>query len=210
MAWNVVMQGSMDRLVGLLGSMGVGAGLMFLLDPDRGRRRRALVRDKATAMNRRLAESTSAALEDAGNRARGVVAEARQLWSAEPVADPVLTERVRSRLGTVCARPGDVVVEVHGGRVTLRGAVADDEYDRVLRRVGWTPGVKAVDHELTVRAAPHAAGSRSGSSRRARPDGRILGLGLGLAAAALGGRRRISGSLIGATALTMLLQSRDR
>jgi hypothetical protein len=159
-------------------------------------------------MNRRLGATTSAALEDAGNRARGMVAEARRLWSAEPVADSVLTERVRSRLGTVCTRPGDVLVEVHGGRVTLRGTVADDEYDRVLRRVGWTPGVKAVEHELTVRAEPHAGGSRPGSSRRAWPTGRVLGL--GLAAAALGGRRRISGSLLGATALTILLQSRDR
>lgn len=195
----------MDRLVGLLGSMGIGAGLMFLLDPDRGRRRRALVRDQARAANRRLAATTTAALEDAGNRARGMVAEARRLWSSEPVADSVLVERVRARLGAVCARPRDVVVEVHDGRVTLQGAVADDEYDPVLRRVGWTPGVKAVEHELTVRAEPHAAESRPGPSRRI---GARHIIGLGLAAAALGGRRRISAPLIGATALATLLPSR--
>ena len=72
----------MDRLVGLLGSMSLGAGLMFMLDPDRGRRRRALVRNQAVALNRRLGETASATLEDAGNRARGVVAEARRIVHA--------------------------------------------------------------------------------------------------------------------------------
>jgi hypothetical protein len=199
----------MDRLMGLLGSMGIGAGVMFLLDPDRGRRRRALVRDQAIAVNRRLRDTTAAALEDAGNRARGTVAEARRLWQTEPVADDVLVERVRARLGLVCERPGDVVVEAHDGRVTLRGAVTDDEYDRLLRRVRWTPGVKEIAHELTVRAEEHPRPRRT-ALRRALPNGRMLGLGMGLAAAALGGGRHVSGSLIGATALAQILQGRRR
>jgi hypothetical protein len=197
----------MDRLVGLLGSIGIGAGLMFVLDPDRGRRRRALIRDQAIAMNRRLGETTSAAIEDAGNRARGMVAEARRLWTAEPVTDQVLEERVRSRLGLVCSRPGDVSVEAHDRRITLRGAVGDDEYDGLLRRVRWTPGVSAVEHELTVRAEEHSTEPRARSSRKL-PNRRLLGLGVGIAAAALAGRRHISGPLIGATALATMVRSR--
>jgi BON domain len=201
----------MDRLVGLLGGMGLGAGLMFLLDPDRGRRRRAAVRDKAIAANRRLADRTAATLEDASNRARGIVAEARSLWSAEPVPDDLLTERVRARLGQVCARPRDVVVDVHDGRVVLHGAVADDEYDRVLRRVRWTPGVQAVEHDLTVRAEPHPPQpERAARWRKRLGDRRLLGAGMGLAAAAIGGRRHVSGTLLGATALATVLGARRR
>ena len=199
----------MDRLVGLLGGLGLGAGLMFLLDPDRGRRRRALVRDKAVAANRRLADRTAATLEDASNRARGIAAEARRLWRAEKVADDVLSERVRARLGQVCARPRDVVVEVHDGRVVLRGAVADDEYDRVLRRVRWTPGVTAIEHDLTVRAEPHPERPPRAARMLDRlGDRRFLGAGLGLAAAAIGGGRHVSGSLLGATALAGVVRSR--
>ena len=199
----------MDRLVGLLGGLGLGAGLMFLLDPDRGRRRRALVRDKAVAANRRLADRTAATLADASSRAHGMVTEARRLWRAEKVADDVLTERVRARLGHVCARPGDVVVEAHDGRVVLRGAVADDEYDRVLRRVRWTRGVTAVEHDLPVRAEPHPARPRrAGRLRERLGDRRLLGAGMGLAAAAIGGGRQVSGALLGATALAGVIRSR--
>jgi hypothetical protein len=50
----------------------VGALMMFLLDPDRGPRRRALVRDRA----RRIARQTGEVVDD---RSRGVVKRARGL-----------------------------------------------------------------------------------------------------------------------------------
>ncbi len=36
----------MNRQLSLLGGIGLGAALMYMVDPDRGKRRRALVRDK--------------------------------------------------------------------------------------------------------------------------------------------------------------------
>jgi len=61
----------------LLGGLGLGAGLMYLLDPDDGRRRRALARDKAVhglKVGGKALRKTSA---DLGNRTRGLVADAR-------------------------------------------------------------------------------------------------------------------------------------
>jgi len=43
--------------------MGLGAGAMYLLDPEQGRRRRALVREKMTEARRRIrSRATTAAV----------------------------------------------------------------------------------------------------------------------------------------------------
>ena len=39
----------MNKGVALVGGVGLGAALMYIFDPDRGKRRRALIRDKVEA-----------------------------------------------------------------------------------------------------------------------------------------------------------------
>src|SRR6185503_9620990 len=41
---------------GAIGALALGAGLMFLLDPNQGRRRRALIKDKTYSAARRTAD----------------------------------------------------------------------------------------------------------------------------------------------------------
>src|SRR2546423_9072679 len=60
-----------------LGAVGVGAALMFFLDPDRGNRRRALLRDKAMRLAKNSGASFRKATRDLGNRATGILAETR-------------------------------------------------------------------------------------------------------------------------------------
>jgi len=60
----------------LLGGLGLGAGLMYLLDPDGGRRRRALARDKAVHGLKVSGKALRKTSVDVGNRTRGLVAEA--------------------------------------------------------------------------------------------------------------------------------------
>ncbi len=59
----------------LLVGIGIGAGLMYLLDPERGRKRRALLRDKAVALSNDASDAIGKTSRDLGNRAQGVVAE---------------------------------------------------------------------------------------------------------------------------------------
>ena len=57
--------------------LGIGAGLMYLLDPDHGRRRRALLRDKTVSTAHKIDDSFGRTLRDLDHRARGLAAEAR-------------------------------------------------------------------------------------------------------------------------------------
>ena len=65
-----------------LGSFEFGAGLMYLLDPDVGRRRRARLRDRAVHVISRFGHYLDMAARDVGHRAQGLVAESRARPSA--------------------------------------------------------------------------------------------------------------------------------
>lgn len=67
----------------LLGGLGLGAGLMYLLDPDGGRRRRALARDKALHGLKVGGTALRGKSTDLGNRTRGLVAKTRSLLRPE-------------------------------------------------------------------------------------------------------------------------------
>src|ERR1041385_3242642 len=105
-----------DTTATLLWGLGVGAGLMYLFDPDRGKRRRALVRDKAQALTRRLQKTVDKTSRDLRNRVQGLALEAK----SHNVPDEVLVERVRSKLGRLVSHPHAIEVAAKNGVVTLR------------------------------------------------------------------------------------------
>ncbi|MEZ0227179.1 MAG: BON domain-containing protein, partial [Planctomycetota bacterium] len=108
-------------------SVGTGAGLMYLLDPERGRRRRALLRDKAAHGAREVRRALGLASRDLVNRSRGVVAEVRHKIESGDADDDVLIERVRARIGHVASHPHAIHVEAEDGHVTLTGPILADE-----------------------------------------------------------------------------------
>ena len=59
----------------LCAGMGLGAGLMYFLDPEVGRRRRALCRDQLVRATHQIEAGIEKALKDARNRAQGLAAE---------------------------------------------------------------------------------------------------------------------------------------
>lgn len=70
----------MRGIIAFLGALGAGAALMYFIDPDRGNRRRALVRDKMTKLNRQTQEAVSGKVKDIGNRAKGMLHEAKSAF----------------------------------------------------------------------------------------------------------------------------------
>lgn len=133
-------------------TIGTGAALMYFFDPDRGNRRRALVRDKAQSLAKDSNLWVRKAGRDLGNRAHGVVAGARSRFSHQPPSDEVLAERVRSKLGRYTSHPGAIGVSVNDGIVTLRGDVLQPEVRDVMSCVYSLRDVADVHNELTTHA----------------------------------------------------------
>ncbi len=82
----------------LIGGAGVGAALMYLLDPEQGRRRRALVRDQIVKAKNKTADAVGKTSRDLRNRAQGVIAETRSALRSEN--QPKQTEEAASGLST--------------------------------------------------------------------------------------------------------------
>lgn len=72
-----------SRMKWVLGGAAVGALTMFLLDPDKGNRRRAQARDKMYSAVVKTRKRVDAKSRDLANRAEGLRAEARHLFSSE-------------------------------------------------------------------------------------------------------------------------------
>ena len=106
--------------LGVIGGIGVGAGLMFVFDPSVGRRRRARLRR---------------ALRRAGRRI---------------LSDASIEARVRSVLARSVSHPGAVTVDVRQGRVVLGGQVIAREVDGLLRRVRRVRGVRGVRSRMAA------------------------------------------------------------
>ena len=110
------------------GSLLAGAGLMYLLDPGSGKRRRARLRDKAVHAGGAAGEAIGTTSRDLRNRAAGVAAQARALVRGEEVPDRVLEERVRSRLGRAVSHPGSIEVTARRGAVTSDTAMVTTKH----------------------------------------------------------------------------------
>ena len=67
----------MKGIFTLLGGIGLGAGLMYLMDPEGGNRRRSLIRDKAVSLNRKTQRAVSGRVQDLFNRAKGMMHETK-------------------------------------------------------------------------------------------------------------------------------------
>jgi hypothetical protein len=149
-----------------VGGLGLGAGLMFLLDPDRGAKRRALITDQCAHAAHKVPEALGATLRDGRNRAQGLIAQASSLLSASEVSDEVLVQRVRSKLGRIVSHPHAVKVESQDGRVKLTGPILADEVDDLIGCTSAMSGVTEVINELEIHQEPGNVPALQGGNAR--------------------------------------------
>jgi uncharacterized membrane protein len=140
----------MNRQLALLGGIGLGAAVMYMVDPDRGKRRRALVRDKLVRATHKAPEAISATARDISNRVRGLTAEAASAFSSEDVSDEVLVQRIRSKLGRIVSHPSSIQVAANQGLVVLSGPILTHEVNELLSCIRVVPGVNEVESRLEV------------------------------------------------------------
>jgi hypothetical protein len=150
-----------------------GAGLMYLLDPRGGARRRALIRDQVMHAGRSARMYTGKLARRARNEVRGGIEEQKAWWRerGERIDDDVLVERVRAQLGHVLSHPSAVHVTVDDGTITLRGLVLRGEIRKVCDRLEATRGVRNYnielgEHDSIERLSHHEGESRTKSGRR--------------------------------------------
>ena len=156
----------MQGRIGLIAGIGVGSGLMYFLDPFRGRRRRAILRDRTQSISRRLANSVDKTANDIANRTHGLAREIESLWKPEEVSDPVLQARVHTRIGRLVSHPREIDVTANEGVIVLRGAVLESEASSLLAGVAAVGGVKKIDNRLRMyRNASGVPGLQGGSRR---------------------------------------------
>ena len=155
-----------DVLVGA----GIGAAVVFILDPGRGGRRRALVRDKIVRASRLTRDGLDATARDMSNRARGIAARTRgRLWNGE-VSDDTLVERVRAKLGRASSHPRGIDVLANDGVITLRGPILANEVNNVLAITRSVRGVEDVINHLQAHDSAVGIPSLQGDRRIGGPS----------------------------------------
>ena len=158
-----------SRLPVLTGAI-VGAAVVYLFDPEKGRTRRAILVDWVGARARRGWRTVNQLSARTGNSAAAFPQRMVQLRSTrpKPADDLTLRDRVESEVFRNPDLPkGQINFDVQSGVVTIRGQV-DNAYQiaNVEKAVLKVPGVAGVENLLHVNgtAAPNKAESRQSAN----------------------------------------------
>jgi uncharacterized membrane protein len=208
-----------DSGLGVVGAFGAGVALMYFLDPGRGARRRAIVRDKVVHALHKTGDAAETTGRDLRNRAQGFAAEIRGRFEREDVDDDVLVARVRAEMGRAVSHPSSITATAADGYVTLSGPILAREVDDLLSCVRSVRGVRDVVDQLEVHEhADDVPGLQGGTPRRGdefellqenwTPAARLLVGATGGALALAGARRRDAlGAAVSVVGLALLSRS---
>ena len=133
---------------GLLTGVGIGALGMYYLDPERGRRRRSLMRDQCDSTIQSVEEFLDVTVRDLNNRVQGCSAELSAMFQHDEAPDRVVEARVRSKLGRYVSHPRAIEVSVRDGQLTLSGPILAHEIRPLVTAMRHVRGVQEVHNEL--------------------------------------------------------------
>jgi hypothetical protein len=121
------------QALGLLGGAALGAGLMYVMDPDRGPLRRAKLRRQAKLASRWTAAKANAAVHEAAVISKDLLDEARK----NPYVASILPARKSfvKRLLTPESRTGQIAVVLLGTAIAATGGTL------AARTMGGEPAV---------------------------------------------------------------------
>lgn len=147
-------------------TLGTGAGLMYLFDPDRGACRRARLKDQAAHAVNKTGATAGAVSRDLTNRVRGLAAQAGAVFKSCEADDDTLAARVRSKMGRAVSHPGAIDVTARDGVVTLSGDALTHEVAALLSCARSTPGARGVDNQLRIHDKPGDLPNLQGGRKR--------------------------------------------
>jgi hypothetical protein len=122
---------------------GVGAGMMFLLDPQTGRRRRAILRDKTLHYGRQASVAVEKTTRDVKNRAHGTVVSIKSghiVRMRPAILNANWPPAIRLMVGTA------------GGAMTVAGLAKRGAVGSVLSTIGLGSLILAITN-LSIRRA---------------------------------------------------------
>jgi uncharacterized membrane protein len=152
--WPGQMESGMSLVMTSCATLGIGAGLMYLFDPDRGVCRRARIKDKAVHAINKSSAGAGSVSRDLINRVRGLAAQAGSVFKSCEADDDTLAARVRSRMGRTVSHPGAIEVTVCDGVVKLSGDALTHEVNALLSCASSTTGARGVDNQLRIHDRP--------------------------------------------------------
>jgi osmotically-inducible protein OsmY len=142
--------GVSSKAVGAAGAAGLAAG--YFLDPDSGKRRRHVARDRVLGLVRRGARRTRREADYVTGTVEGKVEAARSKGAPEKPAanDQALAEKVKGEIFQPADAPKDAVnINVENGVVYLRGQVKrPDQIRKLIEEAGSVEGVRGVESLL--------------------------------------------------------------
>ena len=150
------------------GIFGAGVLTMYFADPDRGKRRRAVLKDTMVHSGHDLQRFTRRFRSDCEHRIEGALAETHHVFDQvqEQVSDAVLEQRIRAALGRVVSHSGAIEVNCTEGVVFLGGWVLADEIDDVNSAVRSVRGVKELSTFFNTTDHPEHVSALQGGRRR--------------------------------------------